>query len=205
MFLQRSAVAAVRRTAPRILARRTFASSIIRREEKKPESSNPPFEVAKGYKELDQIQSMEDLLPPGAKPGVVPTDLEQATGLERLELLGKMQGVDIFDMRPLDASRVGTLDDPIVVNSAGNEQYVGCTGCPADSHTVLWLVLSREEPVTRCMECGSAYKMHYVGPPDDPHSHDDHGHDAHAHWGPGGPYERPKNMADFIKPEYKNA
>jgi cytochrome c oxidase subunit 5b len=49
------------------------------------------------------------LIPPGAKAGTVPTDLEQATGLERLELLGKMQGIDIFDMRPLDASRKGML------------------------------------------------------------------------------------------------
>ena len=54
------------------------------------------------------IRTMEDLLPPGAKPGTVPTDLEQATGLERLELLGKMQGIDIFDMKPLDSSRKGT-------------------------------------------------------------------------------------------------
>ena len=53
---------------------------------------------------------MEDLLPPGAEPGTIPTDLEQATGLERLEILGKMQGIDIFDMRPLDASRMGMVD-----------------------------------------------------------------------------------------------
>jgi hypothetical protein len=38
----------------------------------------------------------------------MPTDLEQSTGLERLEILGKMQGVDIFDLSPLDASRKGT-------------------------------------------------------------------------------------------------
>ncbi len=55
-----------------------------------------------------EIHSERDLLPPGGKPGTVPSDLEQATGLERLEILGKMQGVDIFDMRPLDASRRGT-------------------------------------------------------------------------------------------------
>lgn len=54
-----------------------------------------------------EIKSEEDLLPPGAAPGTVPTDLEQATGLERLEILGKMQGIDIFDMKPLDASRKG--------------------------------------------------------------------------------------------------
>lgn len=63
------------------------------------------------------------------------------------------------------------MDDPIVVNSAGNEQYLGCTGCPADSHGVIWITLKRDEPLQRCPECGSAYKMHYVGPQDD-HSHD---------------------------------
>jgi hypothetical protein len=56
-----------------------------------------------------EIQSDEDLLPPGAAPGTVPTDLEQATGLERLEILGKMDGIDIFDMKPLDASRKGIM------------------------------------------------------------------------------------------------
>ena len=55
-----------------------------------------------------EIKTEEDLIPPGAKPGTVPSDYIQATGLERLELIGKMQGIDIFDMRPLDASRKGT-------------------------------------------------------------------------------------------------
>lgn len=55
-----------------------------------------------------EIKTEADLLAPGAAPGTIPTDLEQATGLERLEILGKMEGVDIFDMKPLDASRTGT-------------------------------------------------------------------------------------------------
>jgi hypothetical protein len=55
-----------------------------------------------------EIKSEADLVGPGAPPGTVPTDLEQATGLERLEILGKMQGVDVFDMKPLDSSRKGT-------------------------------------------------------------------------------------------------
>ena len=54
-----------------------------------------------------EIKDEADLIPPGAAAGTVPTDLEQATGLERLEILGKMQGIDIFDMKPLDASRKG--------------------------------------------------------------------------------------------------
>jgi len=123
------------------------------------------------------IKTEDDLLPPGAASGTVPSDLEQATGLERLEILGKMQGVDIFDMKPLDASRkgtcsrplarnqtithlycfgckgefvevngwrgdTGTLDNPIIVKSFGEEQYAGCTGYPADSHVTIWLTVS---------------------------------------------------------------
>lgn len=49
------------------------------------------------------------MLPPGAQPGTVPSDIEQATGLERFELLGKIEGIDVFDMKPLDSSRTGTL------------------------------------------------------------------------------------------------
>jgi cytochrome c oxidase subunit 5b len=36
---------------------------------------------------------------------------------------------------------LGTLEDPIVVNSAGDQQFVGCTGCPADSHNVIWITV----------------------------------------------------------------
>lgn len=61
------------------------------------------------------IKSEADLLPAGAAPGTIPTDLEQATGLERLEILGKMQGVDIFDMKPLDASRKGKGNSRFIV------------------------------------------------------------------------------------------
>lgn len=57
-----------------------------------------------------EIRTEEDLVGPGAAPGTIPTDLEQSTGLERLEILGKMEGVDIFDMRPLDSSRTGRTE-----------------------------------------------------------------------------------------------
>ncbi|KAH0827201.1 hypothetical protein AYO21_07668 [Fonsecaea monophora] len=143
-----------------------------------------------------EIKTEADLLPPGAAPGTVPTDLEQATGLERLEILGKMQGIDIFDMSPLPSDRIGTFEDPIAVKSAGAEYQVGCTGSPADSHNVKWLVMTRDRPFERCPECGSVYRMDYVGAPD---SHDDHGHHGDHH---GPTYETPKTMADFVKPEY---
>lgn len=58
-----------------------------------------------------------------------------------------MEGVDIFDMRPLDASRKGTLKEPIMVRSAGEEQYAGCTGYPVDSHGVIWLTVRPPPPL----------------------------------------------------------
>ena len=105
-----------------------------------------------------EIKSEADLLPPGAGRGTVPTDLEQATGLERLEILGKMQGIDIFDMSPLPADRVGTFDDPIVVKSAGTEYQVGCTGSPADSHNVKWCVVCSSSS-----SCGRLRRKHISG------------------------------------------
>ncbi|PSK60437.1 Cytochrome c oxidase subunit 4, mitochondrial [Elsinoe australis] len=202
LFLRRSALAVSRRAIVRPAIARPFSSSIARFDANSDKHAAPkPGQESKYMKPFEEIESENDLMPPGAAPGTVPTDLEQATGLERLEILGKMQGVDIFDMRPLDASRKGTLDSPITVKSFGDEQYVGCTGCPADSHVVIWLTCSRERPIERCPECGSVYKMEYVGPQEDPHAHDahgEHGHDDHHHG-----YEEPKTMADFIKPEYR--
>jgi hypothetical protein len=53
----------------------------------------------------------------GGKVGEVATDEEQSTGLERFELLGRLQGVDVFDLNPLQSDRKGTKKDPIVVAS----------------------------------------------------------------------------------------
>lgn len=42
---------------------------------------------------------------------------QQATGIERFELIGKAEGVDVFDMSPLESTRIGTLEDPIEIFS----------------------------------------------------------------------------------------
>ncbi|KAH9216333.1 subunit IV of cytochrome c oxidase [Leptodontidium sp. 2 PMI_412] len=193
MFLSRPAFAAARRAAVSPMIKRSFTSSIVRSTTSPPSGSKD-----NKIKKFDEIKSEADLIGPGAAPGTIPTDLEQATGLDRLEILGKMQGVDIFDMKPLDASRLGTLDNPIVVKSFGDEQYAGCTGFPADSHNVIWLTMSKERPIERCPECGNVLKMDYVGPEEDPHAHDAHGHGDHGH-----AYEEPKTFADFVRPEYR--
>lgn len=53
----------------------------------------------------------------GSKPGEIASDEQQSTGLERFELMGKLQGIDVFNMEPLDASRFGTKANPIKVQS----------------------------------------------------------------------------------------
>jgi cytochrome c oxidase subunit 5b len=53
----------------------------------------------------------------GGKVGEVASDEEQSTGLERFELLGRLQGLDVFDLKPLESDRKGTKKDPIVVAS----------------------------------------------------------------------------------------
>lgn len=65
---------------------------------------------------------------PGAAPGATPTDLDQSTGLERAELLGKMQGKDIFDLAPLEVLVRGTKTNPTIIRSRDPVRYVGCTG-----------------------------------------------------------------------------
>ncbi|KAI5998864.1 cytochrome c oxidase polypeptide IV [Pisolithus albus] len=108
---------------------------------------------------------------PGGKPGEIATDEQQATGLERFQLLAEMQGVDAFDKAPLDSSRVGTLEDPIKVFSLDTERLVGCTGSPADSHDIHWFQL-RKDKNRRCPECGSTYALDYQGHPhEDVHHH----------------------------------
>lgn len=119
---------------------------------------------------LADVHGNDTLIGQGAKEGTFPTDLEQATGLARLELLAKLEGVELFDVKPLDASRVGTIADPILVESYDDYRYVGCTGAPADSHHILWLKPTVEK-VARCWECGSVYKLNPVGVPQDDHHH----------------------------------
>lgn len=84
------------------------------------------------------------LVGPGGKPGTVPTDEDQSTGLERFQLMGKLQGVEVFDMEPLDMTHLGTKENPIVVKSLDTYRYVGCTGYPVDSHDTIWLTVEKD-------------------------------------------------------------
>lgn len=128
-------------------------------------SATPEFKSAKA---LSDVKTKYDLVGEGAKAGEVPTDIQQATGLERFELLGKLEGIEVFETEPLDASRTGTMADPIIIDSYDDFRYVGCTGSPAGSHTVMWLKPTTGK-VARCWECGSVYKLNYLGTGEDHH------------------------------------
>lgn len=121
----------------------------------------------KTAKNLSEVVDSHDLIGPGSSdPKKLPTDIEQATGLERFELLGQLEGVEVFDNQPLDSSRTGTIANPIVIDSYDDYRYVGCTGAPLDSHSIQWLKPTTEK-VARCWECGSVYKLNFIG---DPHA-----------------------------------
>ncbi|KAK1924070.1 putative cytochrome c oxidase polypeptide iv mitochondrial precursor [Papiliotrema laurentii] len=102
---------------------------------------------------------------PGGKAGEIPTDEQQATGLERFELLGDLHGVDVFDLNPIEMTRMGTLDDPISIYTLQPDRIVGCTGFPADSHDTIWLACNVKKEKHRCPECGCVYKLDFKGDP----------------------------------------
>ncbi|KAG0208254.1 Cytochrome c oxidase subunit 4 [Mortierella sp. GBA30] len=95
---------------------------------------------------------------PGAVPGAVATDLDQSTGLERAEILGKMQGKDIFDLAPLEVLVRGTKANPTIIRSRDPIRYVGCTGVPGETHETHWLVIDQAHEFDRCDQCGNVYK-----------------------------------------------
>ncbi|TNY18568.1 cytochrome c oxidase subunit VB-domain-containing protein [Rhodotorula diobovata] len=119
---------------------------------------------------LPRLSAQEPVIQgPGGKAGEVPTDLEQATGLERFELLHKLKGEEAFSLEPLEVPRLGTVADPIMVFSLDTERIVGCTGFPVDSHDTILFPVGKDKPV-RCPECGCAYQTDFQG------VEHDHGH-----------------------------
>lgn len=60
-----------------------------------------------------------------ASGGGVPTDEEQATGLEREIMIAAQRGLDPYNMLPPKAAS-GTKEDPNLVPSVSNKRIVGC-------------------------------------------------------------------------------
>ncbi|OLL25653.1 Cytochrome c oxidase subunit 4, mitochondrial [Neolecta irregularis DAH-3] len=154
---------AIRKVPIRRITPRHFSTSINPFKDSNEVSKSSEYRVLQVPEE--QLEAV------GALPGTVPTNIEQATGLERAELLGKLHGVDIFNMKPLEVNRLGTMKDPIPVDSFYKRRFVGCTGYPVDSHDTLWLDV-REEQVGRCPECGCVYNLNFIDIGVEGHQHD---------------------------------
>uniref|UniRef100_A0A8C5ZW25 Cytochrome c oxidase subunit 5B, mitochondrial n=1 Tax=Marmota marmota marmota TaxID=9994 RepID=A0A8C5ZW25_MARMA len=85
-----------------------------------------------------------------ASGGVVPTDDEQATGLEREVLMATRKGLDPYNISS------GTKEDPKLVPSITHKRNIGCI-CEEDNNAVIWFLLHKGE-TQRCPNCGTHYK-----------------------------------------------
>ncbi|XP_062989133.1 cytochrome c oxidase subunit 5B, mitochondrial-like [Elgaria multicarinata webbii] len=89
----------------------------------------------------------------------IPTDEEQATGLERKILEATKRGEDPYNIfKPKKYS--GTKEDPHIVPSIGDKRIVGCI-CEEDNSAIIWFWVHKGD-AHRCPQCGAYYKLsHY--------------------------------------------
>lgn len=132
--------------------------------------SSPQSNVAaKTATTLSEVTGPDgSLIGPGAKEGTIPSDLDQATGLERFELLGKMEGIDVFDMENPVFEGSGSMKDPYLVPTYMGYRYVGCKGKGGDDHKPYWMKVEEGKP-GRCWQCGNVYAAKYLGEPGHQH------------------------------------
>ncbi|MCI4388631.1 hypothetical protein PGIGA_G00088240 [Pangasianodon gigas] len=96
------------------------------------------------------------LLSRGMAAGGIPTDEQQATGLEKRVLKSLKAGADPYSvLKPKQYA--GSKDDPHIVPSINNKRIVGCV-CEEDNTAIVWFWLHEGEP-QRCPSCGSHYKL----------------------------------------------
>ncbi|KAM7385897.1 hypothetical protein PAMP_001943 [Pampus punctatissimus] len=88
----------------------------------------------------------------------IPTDEEQATGLERRTLQAFKQGKDPYSILKAKHN-AGTKEDPHIVPCIGTKRLVGCI-CEEDNSAIVWFWL-HEGNAQRCPSCGSHYKLVY--------------------------------------------
>ncbi|XP_056386230.1 cytochrome c oxidase subunit 5B, mitochondrial-like [Hyla sarda] len=88
--------------------------------------------------------------------GGIPSDEEQATGLEKKILSALKKGEDPYNIRK-PKSYAGTKDNPHIVPSVNKQRIVGCI-CEEDNSQVIWFWV-HDGQVNRCPQCGSHYKL----------------------------------------------
>ncbi|XP_064383325.1 cytochrome c oxidase subunit 5B, mitochondrial-like [Halichondria panicea] len=88
--------------------------------------------------------------------GTIPTDYDQATGIEKKEIDARVAGhEDPFSMK-VHSIPWGTKIQPTIVPSMCNERLVGCI-CQEEATNVEWLQL-KSGPPQRC-ECGHWFQL----------------------------------------------
>lgn len=129
-------------------------------------SSAPSFNTPTAKKLADVTGKDSSLIGKGAQPGTIPTDLDQATGLQRFEELGKREGIDVFDMENPITEGKGTMADPFLVPSYTGERVVGCIGGKKgdEEHDPFWMRINVNKE-GRCWRCGNVYAINYLGEP----------------------------------------
>ncbi|XP_072280190.1 cytochrome c oxidase subunit 5B, mitochondrial [Pyxicephalus adspersus] len=88
--------------------------------------------------------------------GGIPTNEEQATGLERKIMQALKKGEDPYSILPKTGAP-GTKENPHIVPSINRQRLVGCV-CEEDNSAVIWFWIHDGE-VNRCPQCGSHYKL----------------------------------------------
>lgn len=115
----RSAARPALKAATRSAARSTFTSIRLI------STTQTRLSADHGHEHKEIVSGDQNLFGPGAPAGQVPTEVEQATGLDRLELLAEMQGQKLFDEEPLPAEFTGTKEKPVLVYSLVRQFYIG--------------------------------------------------------------------------------
>ncbi|CAN9504641.1 unnamed protein product [Ophioblennius macclurei] len=92
----------------------------------------------------------------GMSTGGIPTDEEQATGLEKIIMKAMKEGTDPYNMMK-PKGYAGSKMDPHLVPSITNKRIVGCV-CEEDNTAVVWFWLHEGE-AQRCPSCGAHYKL----------------------------------------------
>mmetsp|Transcript_7376 Transcript_7376/g.14649 ORF Transcript_7376/g.14649 Transcript_7376/m.14649 type:complete len:156 (-) Transcript_7376:276-743(-) len=95
---------------------------------------------------------------------IVPSDMDQATGLERAELLAEAEGRNLFDVQPIGL--FGTKENPVVVESIYEERVMGCPGDCANGDTsthneLQWFVVTKDAPYV-CPECSQVFTLKQI-------------------------------------------
>jgi len=108
-------------------------------------------------------------------------DLDGLVGQTKAEIEAFHQGIsDPWEWDPLDHG-YGTKANPILVPTQLDERVVGCMCEGEDGSDATFIMLTWDNPIERCMECGNVYKLvegpaFKVAPIEGEDHYDDHHH-----------------------------